>query len=300
MDATLLESLLHKEESETLDFKREQYRFSQASDDDKSELLKDVLAFANAWRQSDAYILIGVEEVKAGRSIVRGVQQHLINEHLQQFVTSKTNRPVLFKYAPVAFEGVEIGILTIPRQDRPSFLRQPYGKLKSLTVYIRRSATTDIASPDEIYSMGQPAMSERLALGPQKWINKSYIVGKTITAGELAAGLFALFVVAVWRFPATSNGVLFFLQLIVEVALGLGALIGVQVFAHGVAAIPNTRIGIIRDINRHIFIGHLGGEGSLCPRCKGNLHFKLAEMPILICARNLQHRWPFDFTSVED
>ena len=35
------------EEGPTLDFKREQYRFDKASDEDKSELLKDILAFAN-------------------------------------------------------------------------------------------------------------------------------------------------------------------------------------------------------------------------------------------------------------
>ena len=42
----LFESLLHEEESSSLDFKRDQYPFVGASDDDKSELLKDILAFA--------------------------------------------------------------------------------------------------------------------------------------------------------------------------------------------------------------------------------------------------------------
>ena len=62
MDAALFESLLHEEESETLDFKSEQYRFSKASEREKSELLKDILGFANAWRRTDAYVLIGVVE----------------------------------------------------------------------------------------------------------------------------------------------------------------------------------------------------------------------------------------------
>src|ERR1039458_5748264 len=93
MDIDLLERLLYEEESETLDFKAQQYPFDGASDDQKSELLKDILAFANAWRRTDGYILIGVEEVRAGRSIVRGVATQLLNQNLQQFVTSKTNRP---------------------------------------------------------------------------------------------------------------------------------------------------------------------------------------------------------------
>jgi hypothetical protein len=51
MNDVLFERLLYEEESPTLDFKREQYRFSKASDDEKSELLKDILGFANAWRR---------------------------------------------------------------------------------------------------------------------------------------------------------------------------------------------------------------------------------------------------------
>jgi hypothetical protein len=78
MNDTLMEELLHEEETETLDFKRRQYLFVGASDDAKSEIVKDVLAFANAWRRTDAYILIGVQEVKGGRSIVHGVTHHLV------------------------------------------------------------------------------------------------------------------------------------------------------------------------------------------------------------------------------
>lgn|GEM_PF-2809472 len=50
MNSTLMEELLNEEEGTTLDFKREQYRFERASDEQKGELLKDILAFANGWR----------------------------------------------------------------------------------------------------------------------------------------------------------------------------------------------------------------------------------------------------------
>lgn len=59
-----LEQLLYEEERTTLDFKQKQYPFAKASDEEKGELIKDILAFANAWRRTTAYILIGVEEVK--------------------------------------------------------------------------------------------------------------------------------------------------------------------------------------------------------------------------------------------
>src|SRR5579864_5379397 len=64
MNDVLFERLLYEEESTTLDFKKEQYRFAKATEYEKSELLKDILGFANAWRRSEAYILIGVEEMR--------------------------------------------------------------------------------------------------------------------------------------------------------------------------------------------------------------------------------------------
>jgi len=33
----------------TIDFRKEQYRFGKASDDERSELVKDIVGFANAW-----------------------------------------------------------------------------------------------------------------------------------------------------------------------------------------------------------------------------------------------------------
>jgi hypothetical protein len=48
------ESLLFEEEGTTIDFKKEQYRFVNASDEEKSELVKDILGFANAWRRTKA------------------------------------------------------------------------------------------------------------------------------------------------------------------------------------------------------------------------------------------------------
>ena len=62
----------------------------------KSELLKDILAFANAARQITAHILIGVEEDAMGWGKVVGVTKHLDDAKLQQFVNGKTNRPVEF------------------------------------------------------------------------------------------------------------------------------------------------------------------------------------------------------------
>ena len=87
-----------KTKSLTLDFKQNQYPFERADEADKSELLKDILAFANTTREDTAYILIGVKEVKGKRNQVVGINQSLDDAQIQQFVNSKTQKPVVFSY----------------------------------------------------------------------------------------------------------------------------------------------------------------------------------------------------------
>lgn len=154
MNDQLVEQLLNEDESEALDFKRDQYPFDTATDEQKSELLKDILAFANSWKRSEAYILIGVDDVKGGRSKPVGVISHLDDAKLQQFVNSKTQRRTTFSYRAFPFEGIQIGVVHIPVQDRPIFLTKNYGKLKKDIVYVRRGSSTDEANPDEIARMG--------------------------------------------------------------------------------------------------------------------------------------------------
>jgi len=159
MDKDLLEKLLFEEESATLDCKREQYPFAKATDEEKSELLKDIIGFANAWRRSDAYILIGVEDVRGGRSKIVGIPAtaHLDDHSLQQFVNNLTNQPVRFHYEAFGFEEKQVGIINIEQQPRPIYLKRDYGKLLKEKVYVRRGSSTDPskpASPEEIAKMG--------------------------------------------------------------------------------------------------------------------------------------------------
>lgn len=74
MTPEFFESLLYSSESDTLDFKLCQYHFDDK--EKKAEFLKDILAFANSWRKTDAYILIGVKDVPGGKSEVVGEESH--------------------------------------------------------------------------------------------------------------------------------------------------------------------------------------------------------------------------------
>ena len=160
LDSNLLERLLHEEEGSALDFKRDQYVFEGADKDTKSELLKDILAFANAWRRTDAYVLIGVEEIKGGRSKIIGVTAHLDDAQLHQFVNSKTQRPVEFSYHPFRTDDGEIGIIEIPVQEyRPIYLKKQFGKLQANIVYKRDGSSTTVATLDEVARMGEIRVS---------------------------------------------------------------------------------------------------------------------------------------------
>lgn len=152
---TPIEELLYEEESATLDFKSEQYKFALADDRQKSELLKDILAFANSWRRVDAYILIGVKESKGGRSEPVGIHEDLDDAQLQQFINGKTQRPVSFSYGTILIDELKVGFIKIPIQRRPIYLKNDYGKLKKHVVYIRRGSSTEEATPDEVHDMGR-------------------------------------------------------------------------------------------------------------------------------------------------
>ncbi len=150
----LINTLLYEEESTTLDFKSEQYRFIKASDHEKAELLKDIIAFSNSWRRSDAYILIGIREVKGERAIVEGITEHLDDAQIQEFIQYKINKPIRFSYATVDVEGKKVGVISIPVQDRPFYLKKDFANLKANTVYLRRGSSTAVALPEEIAQMG--------------------------------------------------------------------------------------------------------------------------------------------------
>lgn len=170
MDRTTFERLLYESEGATLDFKKQQYPFAKATDEEKSEILKDIIGFANAWRRSAGYILIGVAEKPGERAEVLGIPatDHLTDHSLQQFVNNLTNRPIRFQYEAFGYDGFKIGIIRIEEgQPRPIYLKKDYGKLKKESVFIRRGSSTDPSKPaslEEVALMGQGSAGQAAEL----------------------------------------------------------------------------------------------------------------------------------------
>jgi Putative DNA-binding domain len=154
MDQNFLRALLYRAESVDLDFKREQYKVS-GSDAEKSELVKDVLAMANAWRESTSYIILGVAENKSDLPTVVGITDLHDDAHFQQIVNSKVHPKIDFAYEVCKLDGLLVGVISVPKQKRPFYLPKRFGDVNADTVYLRRGSSTAIAKPDEIAAMGQ-------------------------------------------------------------------------------------------------------------------------------------------------
>lgn len=149
----LLDALRYKSEGTDLDFKSEQYRFTGGSDHEKSEMLKDILALANAWRDGTGYILLGLKDNRPHLAEVVGISESIDDSRLQQFVNSKVKPKLTFRYEEHLYEGKTIGVIAIPKQKRPFFITNPYGKLKSNVAYVRRGSSTEEAEPTEVAAM---------------------------------------------------------------------------------------------------------------------------------------------------
>jgi hypothetical protein len=152
----MVERLRYKGEGPDLDFKQAQYRFIGASEHEKCELLKDILAMANAYRHGSGYILIGLRDQTPHPAEVVGISpsDHIDDATLQQFVSSKVTPKLAFRYEERLFENRTVAIVTIPKQQRPFYLSKDYGKLGKSVVYVRRGSSTDEASPSEVAKMG--------------------------------------------------------------------------------------------------------------------------------------------------
>lgn len=178
MDDNLIESLLYRSEDPSVDYKSEQYVFSKQDlpedglakqektawlEAKKSELLKDVLAMANAWREGPAYILLGFRENKPHQPTLVGLDPSKLYDdaQFQQFIGSKVNAPLHFKYAVREYQGRPIGLITIERQQRPFYATTDYGSVTKNVVYVRRGSSTAIAEPREIAAMGADSVQRK-------------------------------------------------------------------------------------------------------------------------------------------
>ncbi|MGH8037746.1 MAG: AlbA family DNA-binding domain-containing protein [Stenotrophomonas sp.] len=152
----LLEELRSRGEGPDLDYKAERYAFAKATAEQKSELLKDILALANTHHSGNAYLLMGFRENPPYPAEVIDLPADgaIDDSRLQQFVNEKLETKLVFRYEEQLFDGKHIAVITVPNQPRPFYLTKRFGNVEANTVYVRRGSSTGIATPREIYRMG--------------------------------------------------------------------------------------------------------------------------------------------------
>ncbi len=158
IDLNIIQQLCLEGESNHLDYKRDQYIFVGAADCDKVELLKDILALANAFRTETAYVLIGVAQASNGSGNIVGIgpTDFIDDAKLQQFVNSKTNRTITFSsYSIPCLINKIVQVIEIPVQyQRPFHLEKRFISIGEHDVPIRIGSSTRNATLDEISRMG--------------------------------------------------------------------------------------------------------------------------------------------------
>jgi len=109
-----------------------------------------------------AYILVGVDAPLGSAPSVAGITQHLDDAALQQFVNSKTQRTLEFRYFETDLGGKAVGVFEIPIQRRPLYLTSSFAGIKANVVYTRRGSSNAEATPDEVARMGSvtPELSD--------------------------------------------------------------------------------------------------------------------------------------------
>ena len=146
----LIDRLLYEKSSDVLIFRPHEYRFEGALILEKSQILKDIISAANAWRRTDTYILIGVEENPEGKNRVLGIMNHLDENQVIDFVSSKVQKSILFSYHGLTVDRKKIGLIHIPLQERPFFLKEDYANLKKYVIYVLRRDMVQEAGTEEV------------------------------------------------------------------------------------------------------------------------------------------------------
>lgn len=147
---TNIEDLINFEnEHAGLDFKLLPYR-SNANED----LLKDILAMANAAIEGDRRIIIGLKPTLNDRNIV-GISDALVDEaSYQQLVLANIEPELHIVYYPFEYDGKTLAVLQIKDPtSQPYMLKKAFGSLKQGLILIRKGSTQLVASRADLDRM---------------------------------------------------------------------------------------------------------------------------------------------------
>ena len=143
-------TLLNSTETNRVDYKRKM-GFKNGTDQQKANLLKDVLAMSNATHGDVGYLVFGVNHTLTGNEII-GVEESdsVDNSRLTNYINSKTNKDIEFYYYEYVIQDKKIGILTIKPDGYVRYVTETICGTRDNAVYYRNNDTNAIMSPSEI------------------------------------------------------------------------------------------------------------------------------------------------------
>lgn len=187
--AELIASLLQRPEGETLDFKATGYGFprdSSASGAPKHErkrnFVKDLASLANTPRSEAAHLVLGVKKEPDGTTKLWGLEGHdrdVDDANLQSIAQSLLSRCPRFLYETVEYQGVLLGLVTIPPDmDAPCMPKMTIDDgFRENVIYFRRgSQNATAASADQsriwrfwLNDASQPTDDDNQFASPPAW-----------------------------------------------------------------------------------------------------------------------------------
>lgn len=154
MTENKLLELISRGESDRLDFKLKIAKKNKK----KSDLMKDVMAFANTHSNEDAYIVMGVKEIHGEKKIIGLEDNDLFDDaELQQLVNGKLTSELKFKCDTIisSKSNKKFQVITISKSqnNKPFFIRDDFESIRKNTVYIRKNSSNFEINPKEIISL---------------------------------------------------------------------------------------------------------------------------------------------------
>lgn len=127
-------------ENTSLDFKRTQYSKKNA-EETYDDLIKDIMAMANANVQGDRFIIVGVKHFPDGSRQFFSIddKDFIDSATYHQIIRENVEPEIHFEYSPYRHEGHLLGVFRIHSCDDPPYMmRKDFGNLKKGDAFIRK------------------------------------------------------------------------------------------------------------------------------------------------------------------
>jgi predicted HTH transcriptional regulator len=145
----VLAALRHAPEQCIFDWKQD---LLARTEEAKGEVLKDIVAVANATTTSPGFLFYGVDPRRPDPVV--GMSKSYDDASFQQMFAEKVTPPVGFLYYEVALGAKAVGVFHIPAsQNRPHIVTKSFGKLREGQILIRRGSSTAGINRNELFAM---------------------------------------------------------------------------------------------------------------------------------------------------